>query len=167
MRSGRLGGWLAAGAIIAATGVLAWAFWPSNPATAPPRARHYLNVSACLLTDSRGIASGAPGARAWAAMQKASLATRVMVSYLPDTGTADAPVMLNTLVQRHCGVIITAGTAAGQVLGVAKANPRQQFLFIANPRAAGMATTPNVVIVTAADAPGRIDQVIHTLAPAA
>jgi hypothetical protein len=100
-------------------------------------------------------------------MQKASLTTRVMVSYLPDTGTADAPVMLNTLVQRHCGVIITTGTTARQVLGVAKANPHQRFLLIANPRAAGPATTPNVVIVTAANAPGRIDQVIHTLAPAA
>jgi hypothetical protein len=166
MRSGRLGGWLAAGALVAAAGVLAWAFWPSKPATVP-QARQYLNVSACLLTDSRGIAPGAPGAPAWAAMQKASLATRVMVSYLPDTGPADAPVMLNTLVQRHCGVIITAGAAARQVLGVAKANPRQRFLLIANPRAAGLAATPNVVIVTAANAPGRIGQVIHTLAPAA
>jgi len=166
MRSGRLGGWLAAGAFVVATGTLAWAFWPSNPAP-KPQARHYLNVSACLLTDPRGIVPGAPGAPAWAAMQKASLATRVMVSYLPDTGTADAPVMLNTLVQRHCGVIITTGTAARQVLGVAKANPRQRFLLIANPRAAGGARTPNVVIVTAANAPVRIDQVIHALAPAA
>ncbi len=167
MRSGRLGGWLAAGAFVVVTGSLAWAFWPSNPATTAPQARHYLNVSACLLTDSRGIVPGAPGAPAWAAMQKASLATRVMFSYLPDTGTADAPVMLNTLVQRHCGVIITTGTAARQVLGVAKANPRQRFLLIANRRPAGLVTTSNVVIVTAVNAAGRIDQVIHGLAPAA
>jgi hypothetical protein len=165
MRSGRLGGWLAAGVLVVATGVLAWAFWPSKPVKVP-QARHYLNVSACLLTDSRGIVPGAPGAPAWAAMQKASLASRVMVSYLSDTGTTDAPVMLNTLVQRHCGVIITTGTAARQVLAAAKANPRQRFLLVANPGTAGLATTPNAVIVPAANAPRRIDQVIHTLASA-
>src|SRR6266576_62940 len=88
---------------------VAWALWPSNPATAP-QARYYLNVTACLLTDSRGIAPGTPGAPAWAAMQNASLATHVMVSYLPDSGPGHATVMLDTLVQRHCGVIITTGT---------------------------------------------------------
>jgi hypothetical protein len=113
MKSGRLGGWLAAGACVAAAGAVAWALWPSNPATAP-QARHYLNVTACLLTDSRGIAPGTPGAPAWAAMQNASLATHVMVSYLPDSGPGNATVMLDTLVQRHCGVIITTGAAASQ-----------------------------------------------------
>ena len=164
MKSGRLGGWLAAGACVAAAGAVAWALWPSNPATAP-HARHYLNVTACLLTDSRGIAPGTPGAPAWAAMQNASLATHVMVSYLPDTGAANAPVMLSTLVQRHCGVIITTGTAARQVLAAARAHPHQRFLLIASHPAA--AATPNAAVVTAADAPQRIDQAIHTLASAA
>ena len=161
MKSGRLGGWLAAGAFVVAAAALTWALWPSNPATAP-QARHYLNVSACLLTDSRGIAPGTPGAPAWAAMQNASLATHVMVSYLPDTGSGNATVMLSTLVQRHCGVIITTGTAARPVLAAARANPHQRFLVVANRPAT--ATTPNVAVVTAAGAPQRIDQAIHTLA---
>jgi hypothetical protein len=164
MKSGRLGGWLAAGACAVAAGVVAWALWPSNPATAP-HARHYLNVTACLLTDSRGIAPGTPGAPAWAAMQNASLATHVMVSYLPDSGPGNATVMLNTLVQRHCGVIITTGTGASQVLAAARANPHQRFLLVTRHPAA--ATTPNAVVVMAADAPQRIDQAIHTLASAA
>jgi hypothetical protein len=164
MKSGRLGGWLGAGACVVAAGALTWALWPSNPVT-PPQARHYLNVTACLLTDSRGIALGTPGAPAWAAMQNASLATHVMVSYLPGTGPGNATVMLNTLVQRHCGVIITTGTATRQVLAAARANPHQRFLVVANHRAT--APRPNAVVVPAADAPQRIDQAIHTLASAA
>ena len=52
----------------------------------------------CPLTDSRGIAPGTPGAPAWAAMQSASLATHVMVGYLPGTGPGNATLMINTLV---------------------------------------------------------------------
>jgi hypothetical protein len=73
-----------------------------------PRARQYLDVSACLLTDPSGIAAGAAGAPVWSAMESASLATHVMVSYLPDTGPGDVGPMVNTLVERKCGVIITA-----------------------------------------------------------
>lgn len=164
MKSGHLGGWLAAGACVVAAGAVTWALWPSNPVTAP-QARHYLNVTACLLTDSRGIAPGTPGAPAWAAMQNASLATHVMVSYLPDSAPGDATVMLNTLVQRHCGVIITTGTAVRQVLAAARANPHQRFLLVADHPAA--APAPNAAVVPAADAPQRIDQAIHALAPAA
>ena len=52
----------------------------------------------CPLTDFRGIAPGTPGAPAWAAMQSASLATHVMVGYLPGTGPGNATLMINTLV---------------------------------------------------------------------
>ncbi len=165
MKSGRFAMWLAVGAGAVAAGVLAWALWPSGPATAP-HARHYLNVTACLLTDSHGIAPGGPGAPAWAAMEQASLATHVMVSYLPGTGPGDAAVMLNTLAQRHCGVIITTGTATGQVLAAARAYPHQRFLLVASHPTADPAT-PNAAIVAAAGAPERIGQAIHALAAAA
>ncbi len=165
MKSGHRGIWLAAAALVVAAGSVTWAFWPANPATAP-QARHYLNVTACLLTDSRGIAPGTPGAPAWAAMQSASLATHVMVSYLPDAGPGDATDMLNTLVERHCGVIIATGTAARPVLAAARAYPHQRFLLVAAHPATG-APTPNAAVVTVADAPQRIDQAIHTLASAA
>ena len=166
MKSGHRGIWLAAAALAAAAGAVTWAFWPANPATAP-QARHYLNVTACLLTDSRGIAPGTPGAPAWAAMQSASLATHVMVSYLPDAGPGDATDMLNTLVERHCGVIIATGTAARPVLAAARAYPHQRFLLVAAHPTAGPPSSPNAAVVMAADAPQRIDQAIHTLASAA
>ena len=166
MKSGHRGIWLAATALVVAAGAVTLAFLPANPATTP-QARHYLNVTACLLTDPRGIAPGTPGAPAWAAMQSASLATHVMVSYLPDAGPGDTTDMLSTLVERHCGVIIATGTAARPVLAAARAYPHQRFLLVAAHPAAGPPSSPNATVVTAADAPRRIDQAIHTLAPAA
>ena len=78
---------VAAGVAVAAF-VIAWAVWPSP---APPRARQYLDVSACLLTGSGGITPGTTGAQAWHTMESASLSSHVMVSYLPATGPADVP----------------------------------------------------------------------------
>jgi basic membrane lipoprotein Med (substrate-binding protein (PBP1-ABC) superfamily) len=152
--------WLAAAGVIAA-GVVTWVVWPQPSSV--PHARQYLNVSACLLTDPSGIVAGSPGASAWAAMEAASLATRVMVSYLPDTGTSDVAPMLNTLVERQCGVIIATDSASSQVIEVAKANPHEHFLLITG--AGTVAAAPsNAVVVSPSAASRRIDQAIHALA---
>jgi hypothetical protein len=98
-------GWstaVAAAAAVAAIFIAAWVLWPDPATTATaPRARQYLDASACLLTGSSGVSPGTPGAQAWHAMQSASLASHVMVSYLPSTGSADVPVLLDTLLS-HC-----------------------------------------------------------------
>jgi hypothetical protein len=157
--------WLAAGlgvALLAIAAVAAWVWWP-RPAAAPA-ARHYLDVSACLLTDPSGIVSGTPAAPVWAAMESASVASHVMVSYLPDTGPSDVGAMLNTLIERRCGVIIATGNSTAGVVAAGKANPHQNFLLVSAPGAAVVAGTPNTVIVSAADAPGRISHVIRALA---
>lgn len=154
--------WLAAVAVVvaAAAGFTAWAL---RPPPAAPHARQYLNVSACLLTDPNGISPGTPAAPVWAAMQSASLATHVMVSYLPDTGPADVGPMLNTLIERQCGVIIATGAATAEVVKAGKANPHQRFLLVSAPGVTP-AATPNTVIVPPADASGRIGQAIRALA---
>jgi hypothetical protein len=162
VRTGRVRIWLAAGVVVIAAAVAAWGVWPS-PAPAE-QARHYLDTSACLLTGPSGIVVGAPAAPVWAAMQSASLATHVMVSYLSDTGPTDVGPMLNTLIERHCGVIVATSDAAADVLAAGKANPHQQFLLVAAPGAASAAGTANTTVVSQADASGRIDQVIRTLA---
>lgn len=157
--------WLAAGlgvALLATAAVAAWVWWPRPAAT--PAARHYLDVSACLLTDPSGIAPGTPAAPVWAAMQSASAASHVMVSYLPDTGPSDVGAMLNTLIDRRCGVIIATGKSTAGVVAAGKANPHQSFLLVAAPGAATAAGMPNTVIVSAANAPGRVDHVIRALA---
>ena len=164
-QAGRLPRWLlAAGAavLLVVAGVMVWALRPRPPAA--PHARQYLNVSACLLTDPKGVAPGTPAAPVWAAMQSASLATHVMVSYLPATGPADVKPMLNTLIQRQCGVIITTGPATAGVAETGKANPHQHFLLVTAPGSAAPAAAPNTTVVSAAGAPGRIDQVIRALA---
>jgi hypothetical protein len=148
--------------VVAAAG--GFAAWALRPQPAAPHARQYLNVSACLLTDPSGIAPGTPAAPVWAAMQSASLATHVMVSYLPDTGPADAGPMLNTLIERQCGVIIATGTATALVIKAGQANPHQRFLLVSAPGVTPAAATPNTVIVPPADASARIDQAIRALA---
>jgi hypothetical protein len=153
-----------AGVIAAVTGSALWPFGHHQQA-AGPQARHYLDATACLLTDPGGIASGTPGAPAWKAMQTASLATHVMVSYLPDTGPADATVMLSTLMERKCGVIITTGTPVAKVIKAAKADRHQSFVLVAAGTAgAGLTRTSNTIIVSPSGAPARIDEAIRALA---
>jgi hypothetical protein len=152
---------VAAGVAVAAF-VIAWALWPSP---APPRARQYLDVSACLLTGASGITPGSTGAQAWHAMESASLTSHVMVSYLPATGPADVPVMLNTLVERRCGVIVVTDATRVQVAGAAKANPGRRFVLVTTSTAAGSAPVPsNTAVVPAANASGRIDREVAALA---
>ena len=152
-----------AGVIAAFTGSALWPFGHHQQVRAEAQARHYLNATACLLTDPRGITPGAPGAPAWQAMQSASLATHVMVSYLPDTATT-ASVMLGTLTERKCGVIITTGASAAEVVKAAKADRHQRFVLVAPSSAVGPAGLPNLLVVTPATAPARIDQAIRALA---
>jgi hypothetical protein len=154
---------LAVGAmvVLAVAGVVAWSVWPRP---APPHARQYLSVSACLLTDQAGIVAGSPAAPVWAAMESASLSTHVMVSYLPSTGPGDVSPMLNTLIQRNCGVIVATGSASSQVVAAGKVNPHQRFLLVSAPGTAAPAASGNTVVVSQADAAGRINQVIRSLA---
>jgi ABC-type uncharacterized transport system substrate-binding protein len=96
-------------------------------------------------------------------MEAASLATHVMVSYLPDTGPADAATMLNTLTERRCGVIVATGSPAAAVIQAAKASPHQRFVLVAA-TAARNSGTPGTLVVSPSDAPERIDQAIRALA---
>jgi hypothetical protein len=155
---------IAAGAVAGAC-VAAWAGWPSS-AVVTPQARQYLDVSACLLTGPSGIAPGTPGAQVWHAMESASLASHVMVSYLPADGPAGVLPMLNTLIERRCGVIVVTGATSVQVAGPAKANPGRHFVLVTTSSAAVplKAAPPNTVVVPVADASGRIDQEVGALA---
>jgi hypothetical protein len=154
---------LAAGVAAAAAGPAVWLLWPP-PAAAPAQARQYLNVTACLLTGPGGIVPGSPGGPAWSAMQTASDATHVRVSYLPDSGPADAGAMLNTLVARQCGVIITTGTPPGPVIKAARANPHQRFVVIGARSTAAAVAPDNAVMVSPGNVAGSIAQAIHALA---
>jgi len=147
--------------VVVAAGFTTWTLWPHSPT---PRARQYLNVTACLLTGPSGVAPGTSAAPVWTAMQSASVATHVMVSYLPDTGSADAGPMLNALVQRRCGVIIATGGLTAEVSRAGQADPHQRFLLVSTPGARPARPAPNTVVVPAAQAPERIGQTLRALA---
>ena len=99
--------------------VVGWMLWPRPAAVPAPTTRQYLDTSACLLTGPDGVAPGTPGAPVWQAIESASLASRVMVSYLPVARPADASAMLNTLVERKCGVIVVMDASRVQVASTA------------------------------------------------
>jgi hypothetical protein len=155
-----------AGAAVVTAGVIAavTGFGNHQQAVAAPQARRYLNATACLLTDPSGITPGAAGAPAWKAMQSASLATHVMVSYLPDTGSGTASDMLGTLMERKCGVIIATGAPAAEVVKAAKSDRHQEFVLVAAPGVARSRGMPNLAVVSPAGAPTLIDQAIRALA---
>jgi basic membrane lipoprotein Med (substrate-binding protein (PBP1-ABC) superfamily) len=88
-----------------------------------------------------------------------------MVSYLPSSGPADVPAMLNTLVARRCRVIVVTGASQTQVTNAAKANPGRHFILVTTKTPAGSAAMPsNTVVVPAANASGRIHQEVTALA---
>jgi len=164
MRQGLVRAAVAAVAAVAAF-ITAWVLWPGPVAVVAPRARQFLDVSACLLTGSGGVTPGTLGARVWHAMQSASLASHVMVSYLPGTGAAGVPALLGTLVERRCGVIVVTGASRVQVAGAAEASPGRRFILVTGSTAAGPAVVPaNTVVVPAAGASGRIVQEFTALA---
>jgi basic membrane lipoprotein Med (substrate-binding protein (PBP1-ABC) superfamily) len=96
--------------------VVAW--WPHGRPSVPLRARQYTNFTACLLTDSGGIAAP-PAATVWAGMQDASTATRAKVQYLAVVGPqtqANAETFLTSLAQGRCNLILAAGPLATSVV---------------------------------------------------
>ncbi|MCS0637855.1 BMP family ABC transporter substrate-binding protein [Streptomyces sp. LP05-1] len=99
-----------------------------------PRARQYKEFDACLLTDEKGIAEGAPGAPVWAGMQRASLETRARVTYVPVVGeqsVKNAGPFLNGLLQRDCELVLAAGRApVAAVTAAAGDHPDLRFVVV-------------------------------------
>lgn len=124
-----------------------------SPAPPPPRARQYLEFTACLLTDERGI-TGPEAAPVWAGMQEASLTTRAKVQYLAVAGpqTVDNAVpYLNSLAQRRCDLVLAAGAVPTGAVGKAAAQfPRTRFVVV------GPGTTAVNVVVVTANTPGTV-----------
>ncbi|GAB3150889.1 hypothetical protein GCM10027290_39140 [Micromonospora sonneratiae] len=136
--------------LAAVAGVVTWAVWPSPQPE--PRARQYRDVTACLLTDERGV-TGPEAAAVWAGMQEASLKTRAKVQFLEVDGaqTADnARTYLASLVQSRCNLVLAVGAApVDAVRENADRFPAARFVTVG-----GGVPTANVSVVeeTAADA---------------
>jgi basic membrane lipoprotein Med (substrate-binding protein (PBP1-ABC) superfamily) len=107
-----------------------------------PRAREYLDVTACLLTDERGIA-GTEAAPVWAGMQQASLATRARVRYLAVAGdqtVENAATFLASLAHGNCARIYAAGDLPRKTVDATAAQfPDVRFVVVGRAQ-----TAPNV-----------------------
>lgn len=142
--------WLFAAVALIVLGGVVWVvvLVTRSPAPPPPRARRYLEFTACLLTDERGI-TGPEAKPVWAGMQDASLATRAKVQYLAVSGpqTVDNAVpYANSLAQGHCSLVFAAGAVPGNA--VSKAAPRfpgTRFVVVGD-----APTATNVVAVSTA-----------------
>jgi len=124
--------WWFGGGAAALLAILAWALWPSSTPP-PPRARQYINFTACLLTGERGI-SDPDAAPVWNGLQQASLATKAKVQYLAVTGqqTVDnAVAFVATLAQTRCNLIFAAGDVpVASVNQAAPTFPNTRFLIV-------------------------------------
>jgi basic membrane lipoprotein Med (substrate-binding protein (PBP1-ABC) superfamily) len=91
------------------------------------------NFRACLISDSNGAAGALS---AWAGMQQATHTAPINAQRI-QTPTATTPTALpyiNSLVQRHCGLIISAGTDLHDAVDTAaQHNPHQRFINIGPP----------------------------------
>jgi hypothetical protein len=150
--------WLIGGAAVAVllvAGLLTWTLWPdSRP---DPRARVYLDTTACLLTPAAGV-TDKEAAPVWAGMQQASLATRGKVQYLEVDGpqtSAQASTYLATLAGSKCDLIVTVGRAQNDALShAASSYPKTRFVLVGNG-----APQPNVTVVDGSDPTQVTDEV--------
>ncbi|MEU9921229.1 BMP family ABC transporter substrate-binding protein [Streptomyces griseoluteus] len=142
--------WIAAGAVLLVAVVAGVWVHLAGQQDGPPdtRARQYKEFDACLLTGDKGIAEGTDAASAWQGMQRASLETRARINYVPVTGAqsvANTRPFLNSLMQRHCGVLIAVGTPQARVARAAAAeHPEVRFVLVDGASSAGGGTAENV-----------------------
>lgn len=127
--------WWAAGAagVLVAGGIAVYLLVDGTSQPAAARARQYTASQACLLTDAQGI-SGSQAATVWQGMEDASLSTHAKVTYLSVSGPATAANAIpyaNSLIQRHCDVILAVGDPqTGAVMQIAHSTSKTHFVIV-------------------------------------
>ncbi len=87
----------------------------------------------CMVTDTGGIDDKSFNQSSWQGMQAAAAAdpSKISVTYLPSTTTADYASNISTLEAKNCGIIVTVGfLMAGATEAAAKADPKQKFAIV-------------------------------------
>lgn len=145
---------LAAVAVAVAAG---WLFWPKPAAPPPPRARQYLDFTACLLTDEHGLA-GPQAAAVWSGMQQASRDTRAKVEYLTVSGAQtveNAAPFVASLAQNRCDLVLAAAELpVAAVRRAAPSFPAIRFVVLGSGPGAA-----NIAVLDVAD-PARVAAVV-------
>jgi basic membrane protein A and related proteins len=86
----------------------------------------------CMVTDTGGIDDKSFNQSSWEGMQAAAAAdSKIQVTYLPSTTSADYASNISTFIGRKCGIIVTVGfLMADATEAAAKANPHQKFAIV-------------------------------------
>jgi basic membrane lipoprotein Med (substrate-binding protein (PBP1-ABC) superfamily) len=134
---------VAAGVALLA-GVVVWLLWPSPP---EPRARKFLELTACVLTDERGI-SGPEAAQVWAGLDEASKETHAQTEYMAVTGERtleNARAYVNGLAVGHCDLLFAVGELQVRAVeDTAEHFPSVRFYTVGAVAARGVAASGNV-----------------------
>ena len=83
----------------------------------------------CMVTDTGGIDDKSFNQSSWAGMQAAAATdpSKIQVTYLPSTTSADYASNISTFVGKKCGIIVTVGfLMADATEAAAKANPTSE-----------------------------------------
>jgi basic membrane protein A and related proteins len=87
----------------------------------------------CMVTDTGGIDDKSFNQSSWQGMQAAAATdpSKIQVTYLPSTTSADYASNISTFIQKKCGIIVTVGfLMADATEAAAKANPTQKFAIV-------------------------------------
>jgi basic membrane protein A len=87
----------------------------------------------CMVTDTGGIDDKSFNQSSWEGMQAAAATdpSKIQVTYLPSTTSADYASNISTFIGRKCGIIVTVGfLMADATEAAAKANPKQKFAIV-------------------------------------
>jgi basic membrane protein A and related proteins len=103
---------------------------PASSGKTTPAAAKFLG---CMVTDTGGIDDKSFNQSSWEGMQAAAAtnSSKISVTYLPSTTSADYATNISTFLGRHCGIIVTVGfLMADATEAAAKANPNQKFAIV-------------------------------------
>jgi basic membrane protein A and related proteins len=87
----------------------------------------------CMVTDTGGIDDKSFNQSSWEGMRAAAATnpSKIQVTYLPSTTSADYASNISTFIGRKCGIIVTVGfLMADATEAAAKANPHQKFAIV-------------------------------------
>jgi basic membrane protein A and related proteins len=87
----------------------------------------------CMVTDTGGIDDKSFNQSSWQGMQAAAATnpSKIQVTYLPSTTSADYASNISTFIGKKCGIIVTVGfLMADATEAAAKANPHQKFAIV-------------------------------------
>jgi len=108
---------------------------PSSTSSAPSSSGASTSAKflGCMVTDTGGIDDKSFNQSSWEGMQAAAATdpSKIQVTYLPSTTSADYASNISTFIGKKCGIIVTVGfLMADATEAAAKANPHQKFAIV-------------------------------------